>query len=305
MVKSKGCMTLSYAGEDEPTGAGVPANVPPADDEKARTVRPPKGSKPISLFGNALWNVGFTLWTMVVGLFMVRFLVDNLGDAHYGLYALLFVITGVLDVMNLGLSEATVRYVAHYHARHDMAGVNRVFGATLTVYSLMAFVGWAVLFFGAPWCARILKIDAQDLPLAERVIRLTAVTFGLAFVSGVFQAVPQAMRRYDVGVEPGHGASDAGGLRGGCEMAGSRAPSETTSDSRGTQGGVRLRRVCVHEPGPGYGVAVHGSRAAGCSSRFERGCLSLGTADPELQGPFSCCQRRSRTLPEVQRHNLP
>jgi len=39
-------------------------------------------------------------------------------------------ISGMLGLANLGLGEATLRYVAHYAAQEDLTGINRVLRAT-------------------------------------------------------------------------------------------------------------------------------------------------------------------------------
>ena len=155
-------------------------------------------SRPRSLLNNASWNTATMVWAIVVAFFMAPFLIGKLGVAVYGFYALLFVISGIMDVMNLGLAEATLRYVAHYYGRNDLAGINRILGATLAVYALTAVLGWAAVFFGAPFIAGMLRIEPDYERMAVLAIRITAFNFGLSFVSGVFMAIPQAIRRYDV-----------------------------------------------------------------------------------------------------------
>jgi O-antigen/teichoic acid export membrane protein len=191
----EGPVSGAEAGESGPPGT------PERGDPKrngSRLGTPVTGSKPRSLLSNAVWNVSSTLWLMAVALFMTPFLISHIGTSHYGLFMLLFAISGVMDVMGLGLAEATLYYVAYYYGRNDLAGIRRVVGSTLSVYVTMGLIGWAGVFFGAPLLADWLAVPPEDKVLALSVIRLTSINFGLVFVSGVFNSVPQALRRYDI-----------------------------------------------------------------------------------------------------------
>ena len=129
---------------------------------------------------------------------MAPFLIHRIGDDRYGLYMLVFKIIGVLDIMNLGLAEATLRYVAHYYGRGDLAGIHRVIGSTLTVYLITGLGAATALFLAAPFIAGYIKVPAGDEGLAVNVLRLAGMNFVFLFLSAVFQSIPQALRRYDI-----------------------------------------------------------------------------------------------------------
>jgi O-antigen/teichoic acid export membrane protein len=170
-------------------------------------------SKPRSLFGNASWSAMATVWSTLISFFFTPFLISQLGIDHYGLYALVLSISGMLGIMDLGLGEATLRYVSYYYGHGDIEGINRSVGATLSVYVVMGVLGWAVLFFCAPLVASLLALPASDFGLATGLMRLTAINFGLAIISGVFGAVPKALQRYDLdtGIEVAQGIIQIGG----------------------------------------------------------------------------------------------
>lgn len=155
-------------------------------------------SKPKSLIGNVSWSLVATVWFIGVSLFITPFLIARLGTDRYGLFVLVMSISGLLGVMDLGLSEATLRFVAYYYGRKDIAGINRVVGATFSVYIVIGLVGWGVTFFAASWIAGLLSLPETELPLATNLIRLIAIDLGLRIISGVFGAVPKALRRFDI-----------------------------------------------------------------------------------------------------------
>lgn len=164
------------------------------------TLTPPAENAPRSpsLVGNTLWSTLVTIWGTAVSLMLTPFLVGRLGEQTYGLYLLLLSISGLLGVLDLGLGEATLRYVAFYYGRHDLAGINRVLGATLSVYSITGLAGWALLASGAPWIVQLLSIPVAEQAQACSLLRLVAISLGLSFPLGALGAIPQAAQRYDL-----------------------------------------------------------------------------------------------------------
>jgi O-antigen/teichoic acid export membrane protein len=135
---------------------------------------------------------------MAVVFFMAPFLIHRIGEAHYGVYLFLASISGMLGVLNLGLGEATLRYVAYHDARGDNEGVNRVIGATLFVYVIMGIIAAAVLFVFAPLVGGLLGESPVDNNVITMLVRVTSLGFLVRFLAGVFLSLPQAVLRYDL-----------------------------------------------------------------------------------------------------------
>jgi len=111
---------------------------------------------------------------------------------------LIMTISGLMGIMSLGLGEATLRYVAYYYGRDDLAGINRVLSATLSVYILAGFIGGSVLFFGALKFVDFLALSAANRELGVRLLQLTAINFFIGIIGGAFSSIPQALQRYDI-----------------------------------------------------------------------------------------------------------
>ena len=92
-------------------------------------------------------------------LLVTPFLVFNLGTERYGIWMLVNAVTGTMGVFNLGLGEATIKYVSSYRARMDLHGVVRVVRSTLTVYGLLAVATAAAIVASAPFLVhRVFKV---------------------------------------------------------------------------------------------------------------------------------------------------
>lgn len=158
----------------------------------------PTGSKPRSAMSNAGWNAFSTVWNIAISFALAPVLILHLGTDQYGILLLIWSVTGILGVMNFGMGEATLRYVAHYFAERNLAGVNRVMGATLTFYLVVCVVASLALFAGAPILAAHFKIPVEQQTLVGWLFRCTALLFSMGIVIRAYNAIPMALQRYDI-----------------------------------------------------------------------------------------------------------
>jgi O-antigen/teichoic acid export membrane protein len=154
--------------------------------------------RPKGLLTNALWSSGYVVSTMVLSFLVTPMLIHHLGKSLYGLLLLIWSVAGILGTMNLGLGEATLRYVARYADRQDMAGVNRVFGAVLSLFTVVCAIILVGMFVGAPLVAAWLNAPADQIEMVSWLLRLTALSITFSIIMSVFGAVPLALQRYDI-----------------------------------------------------------------------------------------------------------
>lgn len=152
----------------------------------------------LGLISNSMWSMSSSVWSMAVAFFLTPFLISKIGIDQYGLYMLVMSISGLLGVANLGLGEATLRYVSIFHREKDIDGVNRVIGSTLLIYSLIGLIIAILFYFFSGLIASWLNIKASDLKLVISILRITAFSFGLSFVTSVYGVIPQALMRFDI-----------------------------------------------------------------------------------------------------------
>ncbi|MEZ5276845.1 MAG: hypothetical protein R3F07_10745 [Opitutaceae bacterium] len=116
-----------------------------------------KNKGPRSAAGNAIWNAFSTFWGIAISFVLAPLLIKNLGTDQYGILLIIWSVTGMLGVMNFGMGEATLRYVALYFGKDDLSGVNRVMGSTLTFYLVVCLLAGTGLFLGSPYLVNVLR----------------------------------------------------------------------------------------------------------------------------------------------------
>jgi len=78
--------------------------------------------------------------TNIVGLLLTPFIIRSLGQSEYGLYILLGSFVGYISLLDFGLSNTIVRFVAKYRANNDTTGEKNFLGTVLIIYVLISFL---------------------------------------------------------------------------------------------------------------------------------------------------------------------
>lgn len=91
----------------------------------------------------------------IVGIVMTPFIIKMLGDSEYGLFALIGAFVGYLSILDLGLTNAIVRFVAQYRTQNDERGQENFLAVSLIIY---IGISLAVVIFGT-----IMYLNAETL----------------------------------------------------------------------------------------------------------------------------------------------
>ncbi len=77
--------------------------------------------------------------TNVIGLTLTPFIIRSLGNSEYGLYTLIGSFVAYLTLVDLGLNNTIVRFVAKYRAEGDSYGEKQFLSTTMWVYLGISF----------------------------------------------------------------------------------------------------------------------------------------------------------------------
>src|SRR5712692_6089543 len=73
--------------------------------------------------GSSWFSLGINI---LVGIFLSPFILHRLGDAAFGIWVLIFSLTGYYGIFDFGIRSSIVRYVSKYTATHDIDEVSRL-----------------------------------------------------------------------------------------------------------------------------------------------------------------------------------
>jgi O-antigen/teichoic acid export membrane protein len=135
----------------------------------------------------------------VAAFFCLPVTVRGLGPDAYGLITVVSALTGYLGLLDIGLSQALLRYLSYYRALGEGRPMRAIIGRAILWFAAAGAIAGLVLFVGADWLAKdVLRVTSDLLPSAVIVIRLSALNLVLSLLVAVGATVPMSFLRYDV-----------------------------------------------------------------------------------------------------------
>jgi len=155
-------------------------------------------AKPRGLLSNAAWSVTALVITSVVAFITTPIVMNGVGIDNFGLYVLIGVIGSFVATLDVGMGDATLKYVSQHLGNNDMVSVNRVLGATLSVYVVAGLIGCVLVTTCAEAIVSLLGMDGTQVSLATRLVGYSGFAFLFHPCAGALRTIPEAAQRYDV-----------------------------------------------------------------------------------------------------------
>ncbi|WP_144787193.1 oligosaccharide flippase family protein [Lysinibacillus fusiformis] len=136
--------------------------------------------------------------TMISSLLFTPFMISLLGQKEFGLYSLMIVLVGYLSILDLGLGNAIVRYIARNRAIADKA-----LEASLNGFFLKLFIGIGclTLLIGFFLFSQVHMIFGQSLS-GDQLVKakvmgyIMTISVAVQFPLGVFTSILQAYEKF-------------------------------------------------------------------------------------------------------------
>src|SRR5437879_11046639 len=91
--------------------------------------------------GSSWFSLGVSI---LVGVFLSPFILHRLGDTAYGIWILIFSVTGYYGLFDLGIRSSVVRYVSTYTATGDTEGLAKLINTSFATYTAIGAVAMVV-----------------------------------------------------------------------------------------------------------------------------------------------------------------
>jgi O-antigen/teichoic acid export membrane protein len=122
-----------------------------------------------------------------------------LGNDSYGILTLGTAIIGYFSLMDINLTQGSMRYIAEYHAKGDSDKVNEVLSLSLLVYFVLGIVGAVILYVSVDlFLMDMLKIPQKLQVISRTVFHLSAIGFFISFVYNYLNSIPKSIHRFDM-----------------------------------------------------------------------------------------------------------
>lgn len=142
---------------------------------------------------------GFLTWVLPLGLSFAAtpIIVRTLGDADYGIYALVLGFIGYSFTFSIG--RAITKYIAEYRANGETDKIRDVISATFFINIAVGLLGVLAICLSANWLVRdVFKIAAEAQNKTILAMYIAALIIFCTMLNQVFNAVLQGIHRFDV-----------------------------------------------------------------------------------------------------------
>jgi O-antigen/teichoic acid export membrane protein len=150
----------------------------------------------MSIRKNTMINLAGAIMPMIVMLITVPLYLKVLGDARYGVLALVWLVLGYFSFLEMGLGKATANQIAKAHAA-PAAERSEIFWTALLVNGVMGFVGASILWLlGRYVLTSVLKLEEDFMQEAIKALPWMVATFPLALASSVLNGALEGRSRF-------------------------------------------------------------------------------------------------------------
>ncbi len=134
----------------------------------------------------------------LVSFLLSPFILHRLGDAAFGIWVLIFSLTGYFGLLDLGIRSSIVRFAADAAASGNEMQLQRLFATSLYFYSGMAVIVMMLTAIGCYYLPEFFKIPLQLLRPARLLFLSTgmgvALTLPLSVSAGVLEGLQNFAR---------------------------------------------------------------------------------------------------------------
>jgi len=136
--------------------------------------------------------------SLLIGVFLMPYVLHILGDQQYGSWIFINAIAGYSGLLYLGFGQTISRYVAHYYAKQNWDRLNHVANVIFAIYlgmGCLAMLAAGIIAWLAPHLSDWGAISLFEIRLVILILGLN-VFVGLA--GSVFGGVLMGIQRFDI-----------------------------------------------------------------------------------------------------------
>ena len=142
-------------------------------------------------------GLGYML-PIMAALITIPVMVKHLGTDLYGLYAICISLVGGMTLVDLGVGQTIVKFVAEYEVTNKRHEVKPLLDIALLIYCLIGLGSAGILYVFSPEMATLFYQVNNQRILAQQVLHLTAVALFFSYVTQFFVNVCRAYHRFDI-----------------------------------------------------------------------------------------------------------
>jgi O-antigen/teichoic acid export membrane protein len=134
---------------------------------------------------------------IVTGIFLSPFILHHLGDTAFGVWVLIFSVTGYYGLFDLGIRSSVVRYVSKFTATEEDEELAKIVNTSLFSYSCIGLATMVVTLLLSFNIEHVFaKIPPDMIPTARWLLLMVGASVALGFPLGIFGGFLEGLQRF-------------------------------------------------------------------------------------------------------------
>jgi O-antigen/teichoic acid export membrane protein len=143
--------------------------------------------------GSSWFSLGINV---VIGFFLSPLILHRLGDEAFGIWVLIFSITGYYGIFDLGIRSSVVRYISKFTAVDDKDGLARFFNTSLATYTCIGLAATLATLAGTSFIGSLFHVAPNFLITARWLFLIVGLSVALGFPLGMFSGILEGLQRF-------------------------------------------------------------------------------------------------------------
>ena len=145
---------------------------------------------------NVMSNWAGLATNIAVGFFLSPFILHHLGDEAFGLWVLIFSLTGYYGVFDFGIRSSLIRYVSQYRATGDNEQLARVVNTSLFLYTCIGLILILPTLACQMYVDRIFHIQPSFLRDARILVAIVGYSLSIGFPLGISGGILEGLQKF-------------------------------------------------------------------------------------------------------------
>ena len=152
-----------------------------------------------NLVKNTLWNLASKIVPLIVGVFAIPVLIENIGTERFGILTLATMLVGYFGLFDFGLGRAQTKLISECLGREAYDELPGIFWASQVIITLIGILGVIVLFCITPFLiTSLLNVSEKFWQESILAFRILAFTLPFVILSRGLQGSLRAVQRFDL-----------------------------------------------------------------------------------------------------------
>lgn len=136
--------------------------------------------------------------SVLISLVYTPVMLGILGQSEYGIYTLVNSVVANLGILSFGFGSAYMRFYSQYKVKNDHAGIERLNGMFITVFTVIAFIALLAGFGLVQNVETIFEkgLSEQEIATAKILMCISVVNIAVSFPASVFTSYITANEKY-------------------------------------------------------------------------------------------------------------